>query len=95
LTKFEMNFVKSSLVNRKQASGFYDFAAAQAVGANADALVGAVHLGVYRAQIDVPAPSAHVVRVADGISGQRLLAADITNLCHDESRFLPDVVVKP
>ena len=89
-----MNFVNRGSKNRKWVSGFYDFAAAQAVGANADALAGAVHLGVYRAQIDVPAPAAHVVRVADGISGQRLLAADITNLCHDESRFLPDVIAK-
>ena len=69
--------------------GFDDFAAAQAVSADANALVSAVHLGVHRAQIDVPAPPAHIVRVADGISGQRLLAADFANLCHDESRFLP------
>ena len=66
--------------------GFDDFAAAQAVGADADALALPLDLRVHRAQIDVPAPAAHVVRVTDGISGQRLLAADFTNLCHDHSR---------
>ena len=41
------------------------------------------HLGVNRAQIDVPAPLAHIVGVADGVSELRPLAANITNSCHN------------
>ena len=63
-----------------------DFAAAQAGGADSNALVGALHLGVNRTQIHIPAAAAHVVGVADGISKLRPLAADIANLCHDYSR---------
>ena len=65
---------------------FDDFAAAHAGSADADALIGAIHLGMDRAQIDVPAPAAHVVGVADGVSKLRPFAAEITNLCHDYSR---------
>ena len=43
------------------------------------------HLGVNRTQIDVPAPLAYVVGVADGISELRPLAADITNSCHNST----------
>lgn len=60
----------------------YDFAAAQAGCANAHAFSGRAHFGVNRPQIDVPAPLAHVVRVADGVAAHRLLAANLTNLCH-------------
>jgi hypothetical protein len=41
------------------------------------------HLGVNRAQIDVPASLAHIVGVADGVSELRTLAANITNSCHN------------
>jgi hypothetical protein len=61
-----------------------DFAAAQAGGADADALALSIDLGVNRPQIDVPAPLGHVVGVADAVSRLRLLAADITLLCHDD-----------
>ena len=44
------------------------------------------HLGMNRAQINVPAPLAHIVGVADSISELRTLAANITNSCHN-SRF--------
>ncbi len=67
--------------------GFHDFAAAQAVGANADALACTLHLGADRAEIDVPAPLGHVVGVADVVPELRPLAANITNLCHDYSRL--------
>ena len=63
--------------------GFDHFAAADAGRASADTLSGAIHFGVYGAQVDVPAPAGHVVGVANCISKQRLLAANITNLCHD------------
>ncbi len=62
-----------------------DFAAAQAGGANADPLARALHLGVNRAQIDVPAPLGHVVGVADVISKLRPFAAYFANLCHHYS----------
>ena len=42
----------------------------------------AVPLGVYRTQVDVPAPLGDIVRVADAVSRLRLLAADIALLCH-------------
>ena len=59
-----------------------DFAAAQARRADSDVLGRRSHLGVNRAQIDVPAPLAHVVGVADGVAELRPFAADITNSCH-------------
>src|SRR5207245_10834184 len=63
-----------------------DVAAAQAGGAYAQTLGGALHLGTDRTQVDVPAPLAHVVGVADGVTELRPFAADITNLCHECSR---------
>ena len=61
---------------------FHYFAAAQTARANAHALVALGRLGVHRTKIDVPAPFGDVVRVADFITRERLLAADLTNLCH-------------
>src|SRR5208337_399235 len=69
--------------SRRRALGLHDFAAAQARRAHADALTLAVDLGVHRAQVDVPPPLGHVVGVADAVSRLRLLAANITLLCHD------------
>ena len=59
------------------------FAAANASGAYSHALGGRAHAGVYWTQIDVPAPLGDVMRVANAVSGLRLLAADFTLLCHD------------
>ena len=64
-------------------SGFRDFTAAQAGGADADALGGRTYASAHRAQIDVPAPPGHIMRVADVVSELRPFAANITNLCHD------------
>jgi hypothetical protein len=58
------------------------FAAAQTRSANANMLGSLTHPGMNRAQIDVPAPLAHIVGVADRISELRPLAADITNSRH-------------
>ena len=66
---------------------FGDFAAAQAGRADANALPLTVDLRVHRTQIDVPAPLGDVMSVADAVSRLRLLAADITLLCHDYSRI--------
>lgn len=60
-----------------------DFAAAKAGSADAHALALSVDLGVHRTQVEVPAPLAHVVCVADAVSRLRLAAADFTLLCHD------------
>jgi len=76
----------SSVVN---ALRFDDFAAAQAGRADADALSLAIDLGVHRTQVDVPAPLGDVVGVADAVSRLRLLAADFTLLCHDDSQVNP------
>ena len=46
-------------------------------------LVGGSNFSVNRAQIDVPAPFAYIVGVADSISELRPLAANITNSCHN------------
>jgi hypothetical protein len=75
--------------------GFYHFAAAQAGGADADALGAALHLGADWTQIDVPTPLGDVVGVTDVISKLRPLAADCANLCHDCSRVGKNLVGKP
>src|SRR5947207_2304741 len=62
--------------------GFDDFAAAQAGRANAHTLGGGANSCMHRAQINIPAPLAHVVGMADRIAAHRLLAANFTNLCH-------------
>ena len=67
---------------------FDDFAAAQAGRADADPLPLPRYLGVHRTQVDVPAPLGDVVGVADAVSRLRLLAADITLLCHG---LLPEI----
>src|SRR5271169_1383462 len=59
------------------------FAAAQAGRAYAHTFGGSAHAGVHGTQIHVPAPLGDVVSVADAVSKLRLLAADITLLCHD------------
>ena len=65
-------------------SSLHDLAAAQAGGADANVLGGGADFGVNRAQVDVPAPLAHVVGVTDGIAELRAFPADITNSCHDQ-----------
>src|SRR6476660_7029534 len=68
---------------------FNDLAGLEAGGADADALVGAVHAGAHGTQVHVPAAAAHVVSVADLISKLRAFAADVANLCHlIDSRYL-------
>ena len=61
---------------------FYDLAGLEAGGADANALVGAVHAGAHGTQVHVPAAAAHVVSVADLVSKLRAFAADVANLCH-------------
>ena len=63
-----------------------DFAAANAGSAGPYALGSTIHAGVDRTQVHIPAPLGNIVRVADAVSKLRLLAADITLLCHDCSR---------
>jgi len=60
-----------------------DLAGLDAAGADAHALAGAVHLGLYRLQIDVPAAAGGVVGVRDVVAELRAFAAKITFLCHD------------
>jgi hypothetical protein len=63
-------------------SGFGNSAGFQAGGAHADALIGALHPGVYRSQVYVPAPAAYVVGVAYFVTKLRPFAADLAYLCH-------------
>jgi len=58
------------------------FAAAEAGRANPNALGSALHPGVNRTQIYIPAPFGHVMGVTDVISKLRPLAAKIAYLCH-------------
>jgi hypothetical protein len=69
-------------LRRERRSGFDDFAAAQAGGADADALGGGADLGVHRTQVYIPTPLGDVMGVADIVSELRPLAADLTYLCH-------------
>ena len=69
---------------------FNNLAGLQAGGAYAHALVSAVDAGAHRPQVNVPAPAAHVVSVADLISKLRAFAADIANLCHVKNSRITD-----
>ena len=82
--KIRGDFLKYDLIPFvvNQLLRFDDFAAAQAGRADAHALGGRADFGVHGAQVDVPAPLAHVMRVADRVAAHRLLAANLTNLCH-------------
>lgn len=62
----------------------------EAGGADAHALVSAVDAGAHRPQVNVPAPAAHVVSVADLVSKLRAFAADIANLCHVKDSRITD-----
>src|SRR5258708_4540692 len=64
--------------------GLGDFAGLDAAGADANALVAAAYLRLYRAQIDVPPAPADVVRVGDVVAELRAFAANLTYLCHDQ-----------
>ena len=60
-----------------------DFAALDAVGADADALAGTFHDGVDGLQIRAPAAPGYVVGVRDVIAKLRAFAANVAYLCHD------------
>jgi hypothetical protein len=62
--------------------GLGDFAALDAVGADADALGGSVDQGVDSLQVWVPATPGYVVRVRDVIAELRAFAANVAYLCH-------------
>lgn len=62
--------------------GFDHFPRLQAVGADAQPLGCALDHRAHRAQINVPAPLADIMGVADGISKSRPLAANCAYLCH-------------
>src|ERR1700675_2420867 len=66
---------------REFALALDDFAGLDAAGADAHALAGAVHLGLYRLQIDIPAAAGGVVGVRDVVAELRAFAAKITFLC--------------
>lgn len=61
---------------------FNDLAGLKAGGADANALIGAIHAGAHGTQVHVPAAAAHIVSVADLVSKLRAFAADVANLCH-------------
>ena len=66
------------------------FAAAQAAGADTHPLVAGLGFSVYWAKIDVPPPAGDVMRVTDVVAELRAFAAYFTNLCHINSRKLPN-----
>lgn len=69
---------------------FDNLAGLKAGGADADALISAIDAGAHRTQVDVPAPAAHVVSVANFVSKLRAFAADIANLCHVRNSRITD-----
>lgn len=83
-------FFKSGRLGGLTNGRFYDLAGLEAGGADADALVRAVHAGAHRTQVHVPAAAAHVVSVADLISKLRAFAADVANLCHSIDSRISD-----
>ena len=63
---------------------FLDLAAADAPGADAEALDTLTHHHPDALQIRDPAPAGDVVGVADPVSEYRRFAADFTHFCHLE-----------
>jgi hypothetical protein len=49
---------------------------------------------MHRTQVHIPTPFRHVVSVADAASRLRLLAANFTLLCHDNSRWTQILIGK-
>ena len=62
--------------------GLGDLAALDAVGADADALAGAVHESLDSLEVDAPTAAGHVVGVRNVVSELRAFAANITYLRH-------------
>lgn len=60
-----------------------DFAGLDTTGADANALVRCIDLGLYRLEIDIPAATGDVMRMRYIVAELRLLAANFTDLCHD------------
>ena len=77
----------SVLSTRYSELRFNDFAAFQALGADAHAFAAGADFGAHGAQVHVPATLGHVVGVADIVSRLRLFAADSADLCHDSYLF--------
>jgi len=66
-------------------TGFGNTAGADAVRANAQLLLHALHHRANALQIGIPAPAPRVIGVADDVSVLRPLAADFTLLGHNHS----------
>jgi hypothetical protein len=78
-------FLRDNCGLRMPGAGFGNAARANAVGANAQLLLDALHHRADALQIWIPAPSPRVVGVADDVSVLRTLAADFTLLSHNHS----------
>jgi hypothetical protein len=63
-------------------SRFADLARPQASGADADALLDAVHNGSDPLEVRVEPPVGDIVGVADPVAGQGSFAADVASLSH-------------
>jgi hypothetical protein len=59
-----------------------DFAVADAGGADANPLTGALYERVHRLKIQIPAALCHIVGVADAMPELRSTTAHFTNFCH-------------
>ena len=75
-------------------SGLGDFAALDAIGADADALGGSVDESVNGLEVWVPATPGYVVRVRDVVAELRTFAANVAYLCHGSNSriFLQSVI---
>ncbi len=66
-------------------SGFFDFARANARGADFDALAGSGNQGADRLEIWIPTAAPGIVGVADHVAEAWALAAVFTLHCHNSS----------
>jgi len=73
----------TSILFRRNALAFDDFAGLDAAGADAHAFASAVDLGLDGLEVYVPAAASGVVGVRDVVAELRAFAAKITFLCHD------------
>ena len=64
---------------------FYNLTAAQAGSTDADALSLSTNFGVYRTQVDVPAPLGDIVGVADAVAELRTAATNFANFRHKQN----------
>jgi hypothetical protein len=78
-------FLRDNCGLRMSGAGFGNAAGANAIGANAQLFLHALHDRANSLQIWIPTPPPRIICVADDVSVLRTLAADFTLLSHNHS----------